>query len=177
VGCNKEPLTSPALWGLGRVSHQPFGPWNEYLYRNDLPFCSSGPKDKNVAAYVIDSGIYHQHDQFGGRASLIFKAQSSWDDYDNCGHGTHVAGTIAGRTYGIARNARVFGLKALDGRPGGNCGGTWQGVIAAIDHAHNDAKKKGNIQKSVINMSLGEVLSSSLPSPLFYFPAKLTGGR
>ncbi len=101
-----------------------------------------------VTAFVIDTGIRASHDEFGGRVS------SGWDFVDKdanatdcAGHGTHVAGTIGGRTYGVAKGVALVSLRVLNCRGMGNT----TNVIAALDWAvqHKPATP------SVINLSLG----------------------
>ena len=165
TACKKQTYSNMGLWGLGRISHTNVGPWKEYLYIDPLPNCD---KKNYIAAYVIDSGVYTKHTEFGGRAVHLANTVGgdSNDHNDYCGHGTHVAATIGGATYGVAKNAKIYAIKALNGTMGGSCSGTWSGVMDAIKIAEQHAKKNGTISKSVINMSLGEsrfISSSSLP--------------
>ncbi|MDH6219509.1 S8 family peptidase [Streptomyces pseudovenezuelae] len=130
---------NPPSWGLDRID-QPALPLN----RSYTGPASGG---SGVTVYVIDTGIRITHKDFGGRASY------GWDFVgndrtagDGNGHGTHVAGTIAGRTYGVAKKAKVVAVRVLDDAGAG----TTAQVIAGIDwvtrHAHKPA---------VANLSLG----------------------
>lgn len=130
-------------WGLDRID-QRNRPLNaSYTYN----WTGSG-----VRVYVIDTGIRTAHTQFGGRASNVFDAFGG-SGADCNGHGTHVAGTVGGSTYGVAKSAMLRGVRVLD--CSGN--GTTSGVIAGVDWVRNN-----HIAPAVANMSLGGGVSSAL---------------
>lgn len=118
--------TSPAAtqsnvtWGLDRID-QPDRPLN-----NSYNYNATGA---GVNVYVIDSGIRRTHQEFGGRVTPAFDAINDGRGTDDChGHGTHVAGTIGGVTYGVAKNVRLYSVRVF-----GCNGGTVAGMIRGID--------------------------------------------
>jgi subtilisin family serine protease len=138
---------SGATWGIDRVDQR------------SLPLSGTFTYLKNgggVKAYVIDTGIRFSHSQFGGRAIKGFDAVTSGGTAADCnGHGTHVAGTIGGSTYGIAKSVTLVAVRVL------NCNGsgTTAGVIAGIDWVTGNHTAG---QPAVANMSLGGGASSAL---------------
>ncbi|MEV0225341.1 S8 family peptidase [Streptomyces sp. NPDC050704] len=142
------------------VEHrQPDPPWGlDRIDQRDLPldrgYTWPESAGRGVTAYVIDTGVRVTHQEFGGRAS------HGWDFVDNDaiaqdgqGHGTHVAGTVAGTTYGVAKQAKIVSVRVLD-----NTGaGTLSQVIAGIDWVTRNAQKP-----AVANVSLGGVADPQL---------------
>ncbi|MFJ2418587.1 S8 family peptidase [Streptomyces brevispora] len=130
---------NPPSWGLDRIDQTGTAGDNAYTYPD-----SAG---EGVTAYVIDTGVRTTHKEFGGRASSGFDAVDNDDSADDGnGHGTHVAGTIAGATYGVAKKAEIVAVRVLDD----SGSGTTEQVVAGIDWV--TANHQG---PSVANMSLG----------------------
>ena len=137
---------NPPSWGLDRIDQADLPLDRSYTWPE-----SAGA---GVTVYVIDTGIRISHKDFGGRASY------GWDFVgddrtasDGNGHGTHVAGTIAGKRYGVAKNAKVVAVRVLDNAGGG----TTAQVIAGIDWVTRHAKKP-----AVANVSLGGYRNAQL---------------
>ena len=133
-----------ATWGIDRIDARS-GTDGNYTYNLD---------GTGVTAYIIDTGIDRGHSEFTGRVSAVFDAFN--DGNDDCnGHGTHVAGTVGGTIYGVAKNVTLVAVRVLD------CGGSgsWSGVVAGIDAvvAHHVAGTP-----AVSNMSLGGGASSTV---------------
>ncbi|KAK4151133.1 peptidase S8/S53 domain-containing protein [Chaetomidium leptoderma] len=139
---------SGAPWGLGRISHQAKGS-TSYVYDD-----SAGA---GTCAYVIDTGIYTAHSQFGGRATFVANFVDS-SNTDGNGHGTHVAGTIGSSTYGVAKKTSLYAVKVL----GSDGSGSTSGVIAGINFVADDAPKRNCPKGVVVNMSLGGGYSASI---------------
>ena len=129
-----------APWGLGSISSRTRGA-SSYIYD------STG--GNGTFSYIVDTGIRITHQDFGGRAEFGFNAVGG-DDNDNQGHGTHVAGTVGGNTYGVAKQTTLIAVKVFEGNQG-----SASAVIAGFDWAVNDVVSKGRQDSAVINMSLG----------------------
>jgi subtilisin family serine protease len=136
-----------ATWGLDRIDQKNL-PLNSVFN-----YTRTG---KGVNAYVIDTGILQTHIEFGGRAVKGFDAVTSGGAASDCnGHGTHVAGTIGSKTYGVAKEAKLIAVRVLDC----NGSGSTSGVIAGIDWVRKNA-----VKPAVANMSLGGGASTALDS-------------
>ncbi|POR32641.1 Cuticle-degrading protease [Tolypocladium paradoxum] len=137
-----------ATWGLSRISHRETG-GSTYDYHKNA--------GEGTCAYIIDTGVEDTHPEFEGRAKMlisIFKDQTT----DGHGHGTHCAGIIGSKTYGVAKKSKLFGVKALDDL--GN--GSNAGIIAGIQFVIRDASNQKCPRGVVANMSLGGPKSSAL---------------
>jgi len=156
-----------APWGLARISHRPrltFSTFTKYEYDHD--------GGEGVDVYVVDTGINTDHVEFEGRASWGKTIPQNDVDEDGNGHGTHCAGTIASRKYGVAKNANVIAVKVL----GSNGSGSMSDVVAGVVWAATSAKAKSDAaaaeslatgrqskhKGSVANMSLGGGKSRAL---------------
>ncbi|HEU4407934.1 MAG TPA: S8 family serine peptidase, partial [Polyangiaceae bacterium] len=134
-----------ATWGLDRVDQRALPLDQSYTYNT-----AGG----GVNAYVIDTGIRVTHAEFGGRAAPGFSSINDANGSNDCnGHGTHVAGTIGGSTYGVAKAVNLHAVRVLD------CGGsgTTAGVIAGVDWVTANFEAP-----AVANMSLGGGASQAL---------------
>lgn len=137
-----------APWGLARISHRNTG-FTTYIYDSTA--------GQNTWSYIIDTGINTAHTQFGGRATQGYSAISGETAADGNGHGTHVAGTVGGSTYGVAKNTNLVAVKVL-----GNSGsGSNSGVIAGINWVVSNAQSTGRVGRAIANMSLGGGFSSA----------------
>jgi cerevisin len=152
--------------GLARISHRPkltFSTFTKYEY---APQAGEG-----VDVYVIDTGINIHHEEFEGRAVWGITIPPGDVDEDGNGHGTHCAGTIASRKYGVAKGAKVIAVKVL----GSNGSGTMSDVVSGLVWALTESKKKAAAAEaeyaatgqtthkgSVASMSLGGNKSRAL---------------
>jgi hypothetical protein len=136
---------NPPSYGLDRIDQRALPLNKSFTTSND---------GAGVTAYVIDTGVRTTHKEFAGRAvSGIDTVDNDADASDCNGHGTHVAGTVAGTTFGVAKAAKVVGVRVLDC----NGEGTDASVIAGIDWVTRNA-----VRPAVANMSLGGELNDAL---------------
>jgi chitodextrinase len=135
---------SSPTWGLDRIDQAALPLDKTYAY----PATGSG-----VQVHVLDTGV-RAHDDLGARLVAGWTAIADGRGTDDChGHGTHVAGTAAGTTYGVAKAATVVPVRVLDC----NGSGSYSGIIAGLDWV-----AKNSTGPTVVNMSLGGGVSASL---------------
>ncbi|MFC8828114.1 S8 family peptidase [Streptomyces sp. NPDC057137] len=147
VGIHQELPVPATTWGLDRIDQR--------TLPLDNTFTTQG-QGTGASAYILDTGIDYTHDEFGTRAVPGFDATDSEKYGLDChGHGTHVAGTVAGRTYGVAPRARVVSVRVLDCTGNGDKAGT----IAGLDWVARNAELP-----AVLNASIGEERSTAVNS-------------
>lgn len=141
---------NPPSWGLDRIDQVNLPLSNSYTYTNT---------GAGVRAYIIDTGIFTAHNNFGGRATSGFDAIDGGTADDCHGHGTHVAGTTGGSTYGVAKGVSLIAVRVLD------CGGsgTYAQVIAGVDWVTGDHDPG---EPAVANMSLGGSANNALDTAI-----------
>ncbi|MDQ8160495.1 MAG: S8 family serine peptidase [Gemmatimonadota bacterium] len=145
-------VVNPNQWALDRID-QRASHTADYLYGYEA-------EGDGVEVHILDTGVRLTHLEFGTRARSLYDYVSNDAVADDCnGHGTHVAGTVAGATVGVARRTTVYSARVLD------CSGTgtWSAVIAAIDSVTR-RKQATPAMPMVGNLSLGsvEVLQSAI---------------
>ncbi|MEN8278213.1 S8 family peptidase [Acinetobacter baumannii] len=134
-------------WGLDRIDQKALPLNSTYSYLQT----GSG-----TTAYIVDTGILSSHQEFSGRVLSGYTAISDGNGTTDCnGYGTHVAGTVGGTTYGVAKNVNLVPIRIL----GCDGSGASSNVIAGLDWILKNGKKP-----AVVNMSLGGATSSSLDS-------------
>lgn len=127
----------PPSWGLDRIDQRTPMYNSQYRYRNE---------GSDVNIYIVDTGVRLTHDDFGGRAFTGYDAVTSGGSATDCnGHGTHVAGTAAGSSYGVAKQARIYSVRVFNCRGQGSMSQIVSGVDWVTSHAARPA---------VVNMSL-----------------------
>lgn len=154
-----------APWGLDRSDQR------DLPLNGDYNFTRSGV---GVNAYVIDTGIWTTHSEFTGRADMSYTALRDGYNTDCNGHGTHVAGTLGGATYGVAKNVLLHGIRVLDC----NGNGSLSNVIAGVNWVTRHAVKPAVANMSLSggpSTSLDDAINSSIASGVTYTVAAGNG--
>lgn len=135
-----------ATWGLDRTDQR--------ARPLDTSFSYPASAGTGVTAYILDTGILETHQEFTGRMKPGYTAINDGRGTTDCdGHGTHVAGTVGGSVYGIAKKVDLVPVRVL----GCDGSGTWSGVIAGMDWV-----AANHIKPAVANLSLGGGASSTI---------------
>ncbi|QRW06453.1 Serine protease [Ceratobasidium sp. AG-Ba] len=144
--CSGGLIQTDAPWGISRISRTTRLPRGSSVHNTNYVF-NRKPSGAGVDVYVIDTGVNTAHVDFGGRArwGATF---GGYQNRDGHGHGTHVAGTIGGKRYGVAKAASIIAVKTL----GDDNRGYMSDVIAGVDWATRQAMMIG--RPSVINLSI-----------------------
>ncbi|WP_234435634.1 S8 family peptidase [Streptomyces sp. NRRL F-2747] len=139
---------SPAPWPLDRIDQSALPLDGSYTYATTA---------QGVTAYVVDTGIYTSHQEFGGRARVGYNGVFLESSSDCNGHGTHVAGTLGGATYGVAKGVSLVGVKVA------NCKGSASltSILGGLEWMVKDAAKAPGTP-AVANMSMGGTRSYAL---------------
>ncbi|KAG8891516.1 subtilisin-like serine protease, partial [Tulasnella sp. 408] len=146
-----------APWGLSRLSSTTALPANSNVNSLTFDYTFNDEAGNGIDVYVIDTGIRDTHEDYEGRAQMIFSLPGLPDTDDN-GHGSHVSGTIGGAIFGVAKKASLFGIKVMDSEGSGSTSGIIQGIQVAMQAAADSNRP------SVINMSIGGAGSRALDS-------------
>ncbi|KAJ9056420.1 hypothetical protein DSO57_1033191 [Entomophthora muscae] len=140
-------IQNNATWGLNRISQLPKLRNTNYKYKYNYD-------GKDVTVYVLDTGILVEHPEFEGRARFGARFAGT-NNKDEHGHGTHCAGTVGSKTYGVAKKVSLVAVRVLDK----NSFGPMSGVVAGIDWVLGHHKAS---EPSVITMSLSGGIYKSL---------------
>jgi subtilisin family serine protease len=137
-------IQTGATWGLDRIDQR------NLPLSTTFGYVATGA---GVRAYIVDTGIRFTHAEVVGRATSGYDAVDGGSADDCNGHGTHVAGTVGGTVYGVAKGASLVAVRVLDC----NGSGSTAGVIAGVDWVANN-----HVKPAVANMSLGGSANTSL---------------
>lgn len=164
-------VPEPAEFGFGFAEFETI-PWNldriskRHLPLNDnYPYSESGSCFRNsnitINTYIVDTGIDETHPEFESRAKFLENFTGDNEDFDGNNHGTHCAGSIGSKTYGVCKDSHLFGVKVLDASGAGST----SGVLAGMNYVYNlhqkQSKENPNI-RSIISMSLGGGYSKAM---------------
>jgi subtilisin family serine protease len=146
-------------WHLDRLSKRHLPLNGSYAYSQ--PGSCHRNSDVEIHTYVVDTGVDQSHPEFEGRAEFLENFTGDNEDYDGNSHGTHCSGIIGSKTYGVCKDAKIFGVKVLDSQGSGSTSGVIAGMNYAFNRHLENEKKNPNV-RSIISMSLGGGFSAAM---------------
>ncbi|KAG8733660.1 subtilisin-like serine protease [Ceratobasidium sp. 423] len=149
VRVTSEVIQKDATWGLQRITQRETLPQGSNSTALNYAYNYDSSAGEGVDIYIFDTGVYIEHEEFGGRATHAPVFVSNSKPGDKFGHGTHCAGTAAGTRYGVAKKANIIDVKVL----GDDGIGATSAILAGLSWAVANAKSTN--RPGVINMSLG----------------------
>ncbi|KAJ3379272.1 serine protease [Lobulomyces angularis] len=149
----KFSLQLNSTWNLQRITTKNFGNNNIVVDDTNYRYLYPTTGGKNVNVYIVDTGVNIHHQEFEGRAIWGATIPQDDPDQDGNGHGTHVAGIVGSKSYGVAKKSTLIAVKVLKS----NGGGSLSDVVKGVEWLVRDHKRRNQIKKvfSVANMSVG----------------------
>jgi cerevisin len=172
---DKENEESNVPWHLGRITKRDLPLSTSFPYKSGM--CHQN-KNIDIHTYVIDTGIDVNHNEFEGRATWLANFADN-KDKDCNSHGTHCAGLVGSKTYGVCKDAKLFAVKVLNCQGSGSTSGVIKGIEYAFRRHQEQNKLTGGKTRSIVSMSLGggyslalnSVVKATLRDSNFYFAA------
>ena len=158
VKISNSSLQEEAPWGLHRVSHR-----EKPKYGQDLEYLYEDAAGKGVTSYVLDTGIDTEHEDFEGRAEWGAVIPANDEASDLNGHGTHCAGIIGSKHFGVAKNTKIVAVKVLRSNGEGTVSDVIKGIeYVTKEHIESSKKKNKEFKGSTANLSLGSSKSLAM---------------
>ncbi|QHS76122.1 putative subtilisin-like protease YSP3 [Saccharomyces paradoxus] len=158
VKISNSSLQEEAPWGLHRVSHR-----EKAKYGQDLEYLYEDAAGKGVTSYVLDTGIDIEHEDFEGRAVWGAVIPGNDEASDLNGHGTHCAGIIGSKHFGVAKNTKMVAVKVLRSNGEGTVSDVIKGIeYVTKEHVESSKKKSKEFKGSTANLSLGSSKSLAM---------------
>lgn len=166
-------LRSELPWHLGRVISRDLPLEDSFTYNK----CHTNA-NVDIHTYIVDTGIDVSHPEFEGRAEWLANFADS-KNTDCNSHGTHCAGLVGSKTFGVCKDAKLFAVKVLDCEGRGSTTSVISGIDFAFKRHQEENRNSGGKTRSVISMSLGggyslalnRAVQATLKDPNFFFSA------
>ena len=158
-GDSQFQIMAPAAWHLNRVAQRDLPLKDSYPYSE--PGSCHKNKDAEIHTYVVDTGIDVEHPEFEGRATWLGNFAGDDEDTDCNSHGTHCAGLVGSKSYGVCKDAKLFAIKVLNCEGSGSFSGILEG-LQFVYKRHLEQSAKNPKLRSIISMSLGGGFSRTI---------------
>lgn len=158
IKLNSQLIQNNTSWGLARISQK-----NRLkIFDEQKYYYDSNGQGENVDVYILDTGINVLHKQFDQRVTWGKTIPPNEINLDNNGHGTHCAGIVGSKEYGVAKKANLIAVKILDSKGDGEMSDLIKGIEYVSQQHINNTKNNSEFKGSVINLSIGAEKSFAL---------------